>query len=190
MTRSKIIHIDGVGAVSLESSARAKRLSITIKPFKRPRVAVPRRTSFTTAEEFAVSRKDWIVKTVLKMKSYEKSLSSQVAALTPADRQKALEFLPKRLSDLAAKHGFTCNKVTIRNQKTRWGSCSAKNTISLNMQLIRLPLELIDYVILHELVHTRIKNHGPEFWKEMDRLTGSGKALRAMLKNYLPLVTE
>jgi predicted metal-dependent hydrolase len=53
----------------------------------------------------------------------------------------------------------------VRNQKTRWGSCSARNNINLNINLAHLPVELMDYIILHELAHTRITNHGPQFWK-------------------------
>jgi predicted metal-dependent hydrolase len=72
--------------------------------------------------------------------------------------------------------------LSLRNQKTRWGSCSAKNNISLNMNLIRLPQKQQDYVILHELVHTKHKNHSRDFWAEMDRIVGDGKRLRREMR--------
>jgi predicted metal-dependent hydrolase len=72
----------------------------------------------------------------------------------------------------------------MRNQRTRWGSCSNKNNINLNMKLIRLPDEMIDYVLLHELVHTRIKNHTKDFWRELDRFVGDAKAKNKRLKAY------
>lgn len=85
---------------------------------------------------------------------------------------------------MADKHGFTYNRVFIRNQKTRWGSCSSKNNISLNMKAVLLPQELLDYVILHELVHTRIKNHSDDFWAVMNKLVGDGKDMASRLKEY------
>jgi predicted metal-dependent hydrolase len=86
-------------------------------------------------------------------------------------RYEAKKLLPPRLTELAQKHGFQINKISIRNNKRNWGSCSARNNISLNLQMMKLPDELIDYILLHELVHTRIKNHGPLFWSKLDELT-------------------
>jgi predicted metal-dependent hydrolase len=93
---------------------------------------------------------------------------------------------------MAKIHNFKYNKVSIRNQKTKWGSCSAKNNISLNINLVRLPDELRDYVILHELVHTRFKNHSKEFWAELNKFVGDSstnssrkaKELSKRLKKY------
>lgn len=86
-------------------------------------------------------------------------------------RFEAKKILPQRLTELALIHDFQFNKITIRNNKRNWGSCSARNNISLNLQMMKLPDELIDYILLHELVHTRIKNHGPQFWAKLDELT-------------------
>ncbi|MFC2051983.1 M48 family metallopeptidase [Chloroflexota bacterium] len=79
---------------------------------------------------------------------------------------------------------FTFNRVFIRSQKTRWGSCSKNNNISLNVKLVLLPEDLVDYVILHELVHTRIHNHSKSFWEELDRHTGNSKAFASRLRKY------
>jgi predicted metal-dependent hydrolase len=86
-------------------------------------------------------------------------------------RFEAHKILPSRLSELAQNHGFQFNRLTIRNNKRNWGSCSARNNISLNLQMMKLPDELIEYILLHELVHTRIKNHGPHFWQKLDEIT-------------------
>lgn len=87
-------------------------------------------------------------------------------------RFEARKLLPGRLVELAQIYGFQFNKVGIRNNRRNWGSCSGRNNISLNLQMMKLPDELIDYILLHELVHTKIKNHGPLFWEKLDEITG------------------
>ncbi len=99
-------------------------------------------------------------------------------------RAEALFHLPARVSWLAKQHGYQYRRVYLKNMKSRWGSCSAALNINLNIHLMMLPEYLIDYVILHELVHTVHKNHGPGFWHELDRLTGHAKALDKELNNY------
>lgn len=100
-------------------------------------------------------------------------------------RAEAKAWLKPRLAELAAKYGFTYNKVFIRNNLTNWGSCSNRGNISLNMQLMRLPEELRDYVILHELCHLKQLNHGAEFHALLDSLCGGReKELRRQLRKY------
>jgi predicted metal-dependent hydrolase len=93
------------------------------------------------------------------------------SVLTQVYGIEARQILPGRLRELAAKYNFVYNRVTIRNNKRRWGSCSSKNNISLNLQMMKLPFELIDFILLHELVHTEIKNHGPRFWEKLNQVT-------------------
>lgn len=100
-------------------------------------------------------------------------------------RIEAKATLPKRTQELAAKYGFVHNKVSVRNTVTRWGSCSYQNNISFSLHLMRLPIELQDYVILHELAHTKEKNHQPPFWKLLDSVTnGNAKLLDKEVKKY------
>ena len=99
-------------------------------------------------------------------------------------RKDAKIYLPKRVKYFADKFNFDYKKVTIKNAKTRWGSCSSINNINLNLHLMRLSEELIDYVILHELVHTKIKNHQKEFWDLLNNVLGDAKALDRELKKH------
>ncbi len=85
-------------------------------------------------------------------------------------RRSAKSYLPTRLKELADLHGFTFKRVFIKNLKSRWGSCSGVDNVNLNLHLMRLPDELIDYVLLHELCHTIQKNHGPNFYKLMNKV--------------------
>jgi predicted metal-dependent hydrolase len=99
-------------------------------------------------------------------------------------RQEAKQILPPRVRALAAAHGFTINRVSIKNTKSRWGSCSAKNNINLSLHLMRVPDELVDYVILHELVHTEIMNHSPAFWRRLSELCPFPRRMQARLRKY------
>lgn len=100
-------------------------------------------------------------------------------------RYEAARLLPPRLKELAAQHGFSYAKVSIRNNRRNWGSCSSRNNISLNLQMMKLPDELIDYILLHELVHTEIKDHSDRFWKRLDQLTHNrAKKLAGEVKKY------
>jgi len=183
MAESKTIEIDGVGLVLFERSKRAKRISISVKPFQGVRIAVPRRSSFRKAKEFALTKTAWINKHLDKTKQYERKCSFNPDNID-INENEAKRRLVKRLDWLASKYGFSYNRVFIRNQKTRWGSCSSKNNISLNMKLARLPDELVDYVILHELTHTIIKDHSKAFWAEMDKLVGNREQMSSRLRSY------
>ena len=99
-------------------------------------------------------------------------------------RKDAKIYLPNRVKYFAKKFDFHYKKVTIKNTKTRWGSCSSINNINLNLHLMRLTDKLIDYVILHELVHTKIKNHQKEFWDLLNIVSGDAKGLDIELKKY------
>ena len=100
-------------------------------------------------------------------------------------RIEAKAYLPGRVAELARQTGLRCGRVTIRNARTRWGSCSVNNDISLSLHLMKLPDPLIDYIILHELCHTRHKNHGPRFHALLDKVCqGRHLVLRRQLKAY------
>lgn len=96
----------------------------------------------------------------------------------------AKEYLPDKVKLLAAKFNFDFNKLALKNIKSRWGSCSRKNNINLSIHLMRLPEHLIDYVILHELVHTVHHNHSKRFWSLLDKVTGGAKILDKELSKF------
>jgi predicted metal-dependent hydrolase len=178
------IDIPNVGPVIAAKSKRAKRLSITVKRDQTVRLTIPRGVSMRTAKQFLHSRIPWIEKHVRAFKELE-SRQDAPLSLPRINEVEAKCALVRRLSEIAEIHDFNYAKVTIRKQKTRWGSCSAKNNISLNINLARLPGQLRDYVMLHELVHTRIKNHSKEFWAELDKAVGGdAKALAKKVRNY------
>ncbi|MHB8930849.1 MAG: M48 family metallopeptidase [Melioribacteraceae bacterium] len=101
-----------------------------------------------------------------------------------AYREEAKEFLPKRLNDLSDRFELPFNELFIKNIKSRWGSCSGRNNINLSIHLMRLPDHLIDYVLLHELAHTKIKNHSKKFWLFLDTLVGDAKKIDKELRQF------
>lgn len=181
--RSKKVLIRDIGEVLLERSHRAKHMSLSIRPFRGVRVAVPQGQSFASAEKFAHSKTNWIKKHLEKMAFIEKQ-AKILKESKPIDRVKAKKHLVQRLDELCKQNGFKYNKVYVKNQKTRWGSCSDKNNINLNVNLVRLPDHLIDYVILHEMVHTKIKNHSKLFWEELSKFVKDPKTLDKKLRQY------
>lgn len=113
--------------------------------------------------------------------------SVQAAARRAALKALKLEaeaLLPTRLEQLAMQHGFTYQSVVIKQLKSRWGSCNHKQDITLNCFLMQLPWDLIDYVLLHELVHTKVLHHGPDFWRLFESVLPSAKQRRKLMKTY------
>jgi predicted metal-dependent hydrolase len=103
-------------------------------------------------------------------------------------RQQAEQLLPQRLRDLAIANGFEYRSVSVKRLKSRWGSCDQKQNIVLNLFLMQLPWDCIDYVLLHELVHTVVLKHGPDFWSKLESVLPSAKRLRKQMRNYQPVL--
>lgn len=198
--RENIETLSDVGEVCFVRNPRARRLGIRINSRGEVRVTIPGRLSVRKAEAFVRSRSAWILEKkklmqdrqealpvisegeFLKIRGWdvplrrEKDGESLEDALWRILLREARDYLPDRLEELASQHGFSYNGMKIRKMTSRWGSCTARNSINLNSWLVILPVHLSDYVMLHELSHTVHKNHGPQFWKLLDQHTG-GRSL-------------
>ncbi|SVB14728.1 uncharacterized protein METZ01_LOCUS167582, partial [marine metagenome] len=173
------IEHENVGIVRYIKNNRAKRIIISVKP-EFVRVTVPRRQTLKSAQQFVNQKIDWIKKHSENIKI----LNKKSKKLPIIEKKHARKILEKRLAELAQLHNFQYNRVSIRNQRTRWGSCSSKDNISLNMKLLHLPNQLIDYILLHELVHTRVKNHSKDFWNELETVVPNARIMDNKLKEY------
>ena len=178
------LEITGIGRVGLKRNHRARHLNLTVKPFTGVQVTLPPGIPLSQAEKFVVSKKGWIAKHIEQVREMEVKRMQVADLIDGIDSAKAAETLVRELNKLADRHDFRVRRITVRKQKTRWGSCSADNNISLNINLVHLPPKLLRYVLLHELLHTRIKNHGRKFWHELDRLIGNARALRSQLNDF------
>jgi predicted metal-dependent hydrolase len=173
--------------IEYSRSLRAKCLRITVKPGPKVNVTIPRHGTLSQAEEFVRLKMRWILKTIERLAKIHPA-----GQIKPRQRPAVTEEMIRRqsvlfdrLKELAAQHGFQYQNAGIRNQKTRWGSCSSRNNISLNIHLLNLPEHLRDYVILHELVHTEHKNHSKRFWTRLDEVAdGKSRLLRKEMKSH------
>jgi predicted metal-dependent hydrolase len=184
MANSKTITISGIGEVTFERSRKAKYVNISVRHFNSIRVAVPVGVSIDVAKEIAQTKAGWIKDQILKIQKSEQEyceLLKNYEPITIADAKKKIII---RVNELSRKHDIPFNKVIIRNQKTRWGSCSAKKNISLNIKIARLPDELMDYVILHELVHIKHHNHSKKYWLELGGIVGNARILDKQLDRH------
>jgi predicted metal-dependent hydrolase len=98
--------------------------------------------------------------------------------------EEAREVLPARLNMLANEHSFKVSDIKIKLLKSRWGSCNSRNEITLNSHLMLLPWHLVDYVLLHELIHTKVMKHGQDFWNEFKNYDSQALALRKEIKTF------
>jgi len=117
----------------------------------------------------------------IKNSLIQKSIS---LAVIETLRIEAKNYLPEKVKELSQKYNLNFKKVFIKNLKSRWGSCSSQNNINLNLHLMRLPENLIDYVILHELAHTKEKNHGKNFWNLLSSLVFDARELNKELRKF------
>jgi predicted metal-dependent hydrolase len=181
---ARIIEIDGIGPVLFEKSRRARRIGLTVRASRGVRVAVPARVSFEEAHRVALTKLVWIGRTLERIERARVRCGEVILAAEHLDLRTARAFLSERLAALAAEHGFTPGRLSVRNQGTLWGSASPSGRIQLNACLAVLPRELADYVILHELVHTRVRGHGRSFWAELGRHCPDARRRRARLREY------
>ena len=144
-------------------------------------VTAPIRATQSQVSKLIEAKHEWILAVQLRSKSQFHNHSLPVI-----DKTSAREYLISRLEFLSSANNLTYNRVSFRFQKTRWGSCSSKKNISLNYKLLTLKPELIDYVILHELAHTKHMNHSQEFWNFLELICMGAKKYHKELKHSLP----
>lgn len=231
--------MDGIGEVQLIRKARSNRLRISVKSTGAVSVTIPWLSSFSSGEAFLEEKREWVIKTRLKLerqgltrkslmpgylfstRNFKYHLSPikadrinvqvrheeqsvvigypEMASLQNAEisdkikfsvegvlRYEAKRYLPGRTRELANQLGYSFKAITIKNNKTNWGSCSGLKNINLNLHLMRLTDRLIDYIIVHELVHTIIPNHGPTFKEKLKSHFPDSNELDKAIKKFRP----
>jgi predicted metal-dependent hydrolase len=162
--RTRRSGLDGTGdaQVYFVRHRRARRYVLRLDPDGRARVTIPRGGSQREAEAFLARNDEWLTR----------QRARQAVSLYAPDDKVALQadaakVLPPRLLALADQHGLTVRKVSIRDQRTRWGSCAGDGHICLNWRLVLMPDWVRDYVLIHELMHLRRLDHSPAYWRHV-----------------------
>lgn len=163
-------------------SAR-KTIAIQITPAGEVIVRCPNRMRVEEVRKFVESKREWIEKHLSKWET--------VQAQPPITREelhelgdRALRVIPERVAHFAPKVGVTYGGITIRNQRTRWGSCSSKGNLNFNCLLMLVPEQVLDYVVVHELCHRKHMNHSPQFWAEVKRVMPDYEIHKKWLKDH------
>jgi predicted metal-dependent hydrolase len=157
--------------VFIKRSAR-KSLSLEIMPDGSLLARAPQRMPEREIWAFIREKEDWI--RVHRGQRMERAADAAADPLSPDQIKEladvALRVLPERCRYFAGIMGVSYGRITIRNQKTRWGSCSSKGNLNFNCLLMLAPPEIRDYVVVHELAHRKEMNHSPRFWKEVEKV--------------------
>ena len=180
----EILRHPSLGEVTLSRTRRARRITLSVRPSGEVRLSFPPHVPVRRATEFLESKAGWVE--AARRKFAERPAPQplgreQIERL----RAEAKAVLPPRVAELAARFGLHYGKVTVRAARTKWGSCTGRNDISLSLYLMTLPEHLRDYVIIHELCHTVHHDHSPRFHALVDSLTGGReKQLARELRSY------
>jgi predicted metal-dependent hydrolase len=169
--------------VHLVRDARARRYVLRVNTDGTLRLTLPRWGSLEAARRFVRAERGWIERERARLLR-RAALSTSLADRASLKRRALIE-LPARLRELAARHGFEAGRVTVRDQRSRWGSCSPRGDISLNWRLVTMPDAVRDYVILHELAHLREPNHSRRFWRVMSRICPDWREARQWLRDHV-----
>lgn len=150
-------------------------------------VRAPRSASEKDIEEILKKKEAWISKHIEKIKETKERFEAEPTEKLTREKvialaEEALKVIPERVEYFAKVIGVTYGKITVRNQKTRWGSCSSKGNLNFNCLLMLAPPEVLDYVVVHELCHRKQMNHSKAFWLEVEKVLPDYKEVRKWLK--------
>ncbi|MBO5471024.1 MAG: DUF45 domain-containing protein [Bacteroidales bacterium] len=162
-TAGKVLNDPQIGEVVFRKSTRCRSIGIRVHPVKGVSVTFPYILPYAAAQAFFQLRRDWVLETMARQKARLGNVHVASAEEIEDLRRQAKSVLPPRLAELALRYGFVYNRVTIKHNASNWGSCSSKGNINLNLNIVRLPAVLQDYILLHELCHLRHQDHGQAF---------------------------
>ncbi|MBQ8591846.1 MAG: M48 family metallopeptidase [Lachnospiraceae bacterium] len=174
--------------------SKRRTYAIEVSPDKGVIIRVPLRTSEKAIATILEERREWIVTHYLKMEQKREQRAKakvgngytevQRQYLEKRYREAAKEYIPKRVDYFVTLTGGSYERITIRDQKTRWGSCSGRGTLSFNWKLMLAPPAILDYVVVHELCHLTHMNHSRDFWQAVELVLPDYKERRQWLKEH------
>jgi predicted metal-dependent hydrolase len=173
---------------SIKRTRRARRITITVRHNGDVVVSMPHWMPVSRADTFISQKADWIRATQAKLarKFLNKIVLKQSKKDFEENKKRVLEFVKERLGQFNKHYNFKIADIKIKSQKNRWGSCSSKGNLNFNYQIIKLPKEIADYIVVHELCHIKEFNHSKNFWNLVAETIPDHLELRKNLKkNYI-----
>ncbi len=162
-----------------------KTLALEIKDDLLVRARIPARTTDAQLRDFVEKNEAWICRKNREIRTRAARRAPIIRPFpTKEEWQEIKEEIAGRVRHYEKIMGLTCNRITIRDQKTRWGSCSSKKNLNFNYRLAYMPQEILDYVVVHELAHLRHMDHSREFWACVERYLPDYRERRAWLKEH------
>ncbi|PIP31739.1 hypothetical protein COX24_01950 [bacterium (Candidatus Gribaldobacteria) CG23_combo_of_CG06-09_8_20_14_all_37_87_8] len=169
---------------TLKTSKKANRLRLTISLKEGLIATKPERMSQNIVEGFILKKANWVIRKLdqLNGDKIKTNFFQGASKSYKVNKQMAEKFIQERVLALNKNYGFTFQRVCVKNQKTRWGSCSKKGNLNFNYKILFLPQELSDYIVVHELCHLKELNHSKKFWKLVAQSTPDYLKRRKILK--------
>lgn len=180
-----LVHHPTLGDIECVRSVRARSIRLVVRGDGSLRLSYPVFANRSRAIAFAESRMEWIVHTRQRLAKRQTNYPTLTSHDVERLRREARQYVPEALQSLATKHGFSYATLRISSAHTRWGSCSGRNGISISLFVMLLPEHLREFILLHELCHTRHHNHSTAFHALLNSLVeGRERELNAELRKY------
>lgn len=184
-THQKIYEVAGTPvAVSFRKVAKAKGIRIAISSGEKVTVTGSPYVSFRSLEHFFAAHQEWVEKKLLHFRQHPNKTHKLSQEDYQEKKETARKLVQKKLIQWNELYQFSWKRVAIRNQSTRWGSCSSAGTLSFHAAIVDLPEDLQDYLIVHELCHIQAMNHSEKFWTLVQKSLPQAKQLDLRLKKY------
>jgi predicted metal-dependent hydrolase len=168
----------------LNESKRASKMRLSVFPGGILRVTIPRGFPMEHAERFMRKKSGWIAAKIgiMKKRNHDPVFHRFGKKEYQKNKKQAFDLAKKKLEEFNRIYGFGYNKITIRNSRSRWGSCSAKKNLNFNYKILFLPEELLDYIVVHELCHLGEMNHSKRFWGLVEKTIPDYKEMRKKMR--------
>ena len=182
MNKEIILHKQKV-AYTLRKSTRAQRMRLAVYPDGSVIVTMPLGLQETVVERFIREKTEWLLSKLIFFKQVERRpVARRTRDEYLAHKEQALALVRKKVAHFAAIQGCRYNRISVKNQKTCWGSCSRKANLNFNYRILFLSEQMQDYIVAHELCHLKEFNHSKQFWESVGRIVPDYAALRGQLK--------
>lgn len=177
-----------MATITISRNVRSRAIRIAVYPDQRVRVTAPVWFSDRAVQSFIASKHAWITAALAKFAAMTGATVIPSSTKTyKANRAAALQLITERVNFFKTQYNVTPARIMVRDQRSRWGSCSKKGSLSFNYKVLFLPTELQDYIIVHELCHLREFNHSPRFWALVAKAVPGYKAVRKRLRHDIAI---